>query len=92
MNRFAILLACAVITGCAVPNTGVVPIGRDNAFMLSKMGGMLEYSGGQVKAELYKEAATFCASKGRQVVPGPSTSTDAGIGQYASAEIQFRCD
>jgi len=50
------------------------------------------WSGGVVKAELYKEAATFCASKGKKVVPGQSTSRDASYGASASAEIQFRCE
>lgn len=79
----------AVVAGCASP-TGVVPIGS-GVYMASKMGTMT-YSGGQVKAELYKEAADYCAKLGKQVVPLGSTSTDASIGTYASAEVQFRCD
>jgi hypothetical protein len=86
-----ILLLSLLVVACATPNTGVVAIGNGN-YMLSKMGGFTQYSGGEVKAELYKEAAAFCAKSAKQVVPGPSTSSDAGVAKYSSAEIQFRCE
>lgn len=87
-------LAGVVLAGCAakfdMPETGIIPIGKD-MYMSSKFGGM-EWSGGVVKAELYKEAGAFCAKKGLQVVPVDSASKDASQYQYASAEIQFRCN
>lgn len=89
--RKLILLLPMLVAACATPNTGVVPIGNGN-FMLSKMGGFTQYSGGEVKAELYREAAVFCGKSGKQVVPGPSTSSDAAVAKYSSAEIQFRCE
>jgi hypothetical protein len=89
--RKLILPPLLLVAACATPNTGVVPIGKDT-YMLSKMGGFTQYSGGEVKAELYKEAAAFCGKAGKQVVPGPSTSSDAGVAKYSSAEIQFRCE
>jgi hypothetical protein len=72
------------------PNTGVVPIGDGN-YMASKFGSMLTYSGGEVKAELYRDAARYCAKQGKEIEPLSSTSKDSGYGTYASAEIQFRC-
>jgi hypothetical protein len=89
--RLLPLLLAATLVGCATSNTGVVPIGN-GLYMISKMGRMLQYTGGEVKVELYQEAATFCAKSGKQVVPGPSTSKDSGYYTYASAEIQFRCE
>lgn len=91
--RVSLLLAAAAVAlaGCATPNTGVVPIGP-NTYMHSKFGGFTTFSGGEVKAELYREAAAFCAKDGRQLRPLDSTSRDSGMGTYASAEIQFRCD
>lgn len=88
-TKFALFAAAAMLTACASP-TGVVPIGS-GIFMASKMGAMT-YSGGQVKAELYKEAGEYCATSKKQVVPLASTSQDASLGTYASAEIQFRCE
>jgi hypothetical protein len=84
-------LALAVLVGCATPNTGVVPIGS-GVYMHSKFGSFTTFSGGEVKAELFKEAAQFCAQQGKQLVPLASSSKDSGYGTYASAEIQFRCD
>lgn len=86
-----LLTACLVITGCAAPNTGIVPIGSGQ-YMLSKMGGLTDWTGGTVKAELYKEGIAFCQKEGKELVPLNSRSEDAGYSKYASAEIQFRCN
>lgn len=90
MNKVLIVAAAAALVGCAT-NTGVVPIGN-GIYMHSKSGSMMTHSGGQVKAELFREAAVFCSKQGKQVAPVNSTSQDAGIGTYASAEVQFRCE
>jgi hypothetical protein len=81
----------ALLAGCSTPNTGVVPIGN-GLYMHSKFGSFTTFSGGEVKAELFKEAATYCERQGKKLVPVNSTSKDSGYGTYASAEIQFRCD
>ncbi|WP_213956304.1 hypothetical protein [Variovorax sp. dw_954] len=88
MKALAILAAAAALAGCA--STGVVPIGS-GMYMASKQGGAFTYSGGTVKAELYADAAKYCAQSGKQVVPVNSESKDSGW-NYASAEIQFRCE
>ncbi|MBN3761010.1 hypothetical protein G3O01_09300 [Burkholderia sp. Ac-20365] len=49
------------------------------------------YTGSSVKADLYHQANDFCAKDGKQVEPVNSHGQDYGLGQYASAEIQFRC-
>lgn len=88
-----IIFSAFILSACAgvQPNsTTPVPIGSGN-FMLSKLGGMLTWSGSEVKADLYREAALFCEKTGKQVEPVTSTSQDSGLAQYASAEIQFRC-
>jgi hypothetical protein len=90
MRVVLIAAAVVVLSGCATPNTGVVPIGN-GVYMHSKFGSMVTFSGGQVKAELFQEAAAFCAKQGKKLIPGDSFSKDSGVGTYASAEIQFRC-
>ena len=82
--------ALVALAGCTSP-TGIVPIGN-GIYMSSKLGGMTTYSGGQVKAELFKEAGEFCAKQGKQVTPLNSSSIDTITTNYASAEIQFRCE
>ena len=89
--RAVAVLAIAALAGCASPNTGIVPIGS-GIYMSSKPGGMLTFTGGEVKAELYREAAVFCKEKGKGVVPVNSSSENSGVAKYASAEIQFKCE
>ena len=89
-NVIAVAAVC-LMAGCATTDTGITPIGGGQ-YMLSKLGGMTDFSGGTVKAELYKEAADFCGKAGKQLTPINSTSENSGYGKHASAEIQFRCD
>ena len=86
-----IAFAAVLLAGCATPGTGIVPIGSGQ-YMLSKMGGFTTYTGGEVKADLYREAAAFCAKSDKKLVPINSSSKDSGYATYASAEIQFRCE
>jgi hypothetical protein len=79
------------ICGCATTGTnGVVQIGPDT-YMIGGLGKFTDFSGSAVKARLYQQAAEFCQSKGGVMVPLNSTAEDSKYGQYASAEIQFRC-
>lgn len=89
--RLLLILSLPIALAACTSPTGVVPIG-DGIFMSSKLGGMGTYSGGSVKAELFKEAAVFCGKNGKQVSPVNSTSMDAVALNYASAEVQFRCN
>jgi hypothetical protein len=73
------------ICGCATTGTnGVVQIGP-NTYRIGGLGNSTDFSGSDVKARLYQEAAEFCRKKGGVMVPLNST------GQDASAEIQFKC-
>jgi hypothetical protein len=85
----SILLALTILSGCAA-NTGFVKTG-DNSYMYAKESDWVT-SGGSVKADMYKEAADFCAKQDKQFEQTSSTSSDSnGITSRASAEIQFRC-
>lgn len=89
LKSIALLAAVMTVLGCTAP-TGIVPIGG-GLYMSSKLGGMGVYSGGQVKAELFKEATVFCGKMGKEVSAVNSTSLDSVAFNYASAEIQFKC-
>ena len=92
MKNIALITAIATLAlaGCASPNTGIVQI-ADDTYMYGKQDWM-GHSGSVVKAELYKEANAFCASKGKKFTPINSTSQDAVVYQVsAGAEIQFTC-
>lgn len=87
----ALFVLVVLLAGCAATKIGVVSIG-ENTYMLAKQDWMA-YSGSVVKAELYKEAAAFCAAKGKKSVPLNSSATDyAAYRTTAGAEIQFKCE
>lgn len=91
IKSLTVLLALTSLYGCASTGTnGVVPIGS-NQYMIGGLGKFTEFSGSSVKARYFQEAAIFCASKGLEMLPGASTSKDVENGNYASAEVQFRC-
>lgn len=89
---FLALASLFALGGCASAstNTGIVQI-ADGIYMYAKQD-WTAYSGSVVKAELYKEANSFCASKGKQFAPLNSTAEDYKPYQSsAAAEIQFAC-
>ena len=90
LSVLIVAFIAAGVIGCATPGSGIVEI-ADDTYMHSKFGSMLTFSGGEVKAELYKEANQFCAAKGGKLIPLDSVAHDSGIATYASAEIQFKC-
>ena len=80
-----------LLTSCCTYGTnGVVEI-APNTYMIGGFGGWGYESGSSVKANFFKEAATFCAKRGMTVAPLNSTSENATKDSYASAEVQFRC-
>jgi hypothetical protein len=74
----------------ACDSTGPVPIGPDT-YMLSKPGGFFTFSGGSVKADIYREANAFCAQQGKAFMPVTARAINSGPGTPAEAEIEFRC-
>jgi len=83
--------AALILTGCAA-SSGVVPIGKDT-YMSSKQAATGFGGLGNLKSELFSDAARYCATEGKtvQVV---NTSENAGpyiLGNYPRAEIQFMC-
>ena len=90
MKKLIALALLASLVGCTSP-TGIVPVGS-GLYMSSKLGGMGTYSGGQVKAGLVREASAFCAKSGKEVQLVNSKSLDSVTYNYASAEIQFKCE
>lgn len=91
MKAIFSIIFLAGLLGCATGTDGPVQIGT-NTYMIGGLGGMMDYSSSAVKARFFQQAAKFCESKGRTMVPLESSGRDAGYATYASAEVQFRCD
>ncbi|MCX5724029.1 MAG: hypothetical protein NTX84_05850 [Nitrospirae bacterium] len=85
-----VALTAVGIIGCTTPGSGIVEI-TDNTYMHSQFGTLLTFSGGEVKADLYREAKAFCAAKGKKLEPLSSTAQDVTTSNFSSAEIQFKC-
>lgn len=88
MKKILLPLAALAFTACS-STTGIVPIGS-GMYMLGAQDGWA-YTGSSVKAKLYRQANEFCHRQSKDVEPVNSRGQDYGLGQYASAEIQFRC-
>lgn len=89
--KFKLLVLTALVAGCA-SKTGIVPIG-DGIYMSGMQDYSLNYHGAKVKAQLYTEAAQFCAKQGKRSVPVGDSAQDAAMfSNYASAEVKFRCE
>lgn len=92
-RSFASIIGVVVcICGCATSGgtDRVVQIGL-NTYKMRGLGNSTDSSGSAVKARLYQQAAAFCRSKGGEMIPLNSTAQDSKPGQYASAEIRFKC-
>lgn len=89
---FAFSIAAATLSGCATTSgtSDIVPIGKDT-YMLGRPGGLFTLSGGEVKAQLFRDANKFCHSQGKNLMPVSSESRDSAPYTYATAELQFRC-
>lgn len=84
-----LVLPCLPLLGCA--STGVIPVG-DGVFMIAKKSATTTGTGGQVKADLYKEANAYCKQQGKELETIDVTGVDGRpFVRTASAELRFRC-
>lgn len=92
LNKIIAGVAIIMLSACAVTSgtTDIVPIGKDT-YMVGRPGGFFTLSGGEVKAQLFRDANEFCLSQGKNVMPVSTSSRDSAPYTYATAELQFRC-
>lgn len=89
MKTTTCLFGILLLAGCA--STGVVPMGPDT-FMVAKQSATGFSSGGEVAADLYREAGTYCAGQGKQMIPVNTLERDGVPGRnFANARLEFRC-
>lgn len=81
--RYLIVL---LLAGCA--STGVVQTG-DDTYMLAKRSST--DSGGEIMADLYREASAHCGKDGKKVLQTSSKSRDTVPFRPGNAELHFRC-
>jgi len=59
--------------------------------MMSDTGAWSWSSGGNLKAEIYKDAYVFCQKQGKEMMPVSTSQNDGSFSDFAHAEVQFRC-
>lgn len=92
MPRLTIALLVAILAGCAVPTTGVVPRG-DDLFTVTRQGAGAWVSTDSLKAEAMQEAAAFCDTKAKKFKFVHSKEIPAGaLGRWPESEVLFKCE
>jgi len=91
--KAALYLTLALMTvgiaGCQ--STGVIPMDQDS-YMIGKKDGSPGLGVSLTnKAEVYREANTFCHSKGLEVMTLRVTTTPSMPAQLGATELQFKC-
>ncbi|WP_373991905.1 hypothetical protein [Duganella sp. BuS-21] len=89
MKLIALLLSTLFISGCA-STTGIIPTGQ-NAFMISKDDNSLTASVVALKADVYKEAAAYCTSQGKDFKMVSESDTPRALGQIPRTALHFTC-
>jgi hypothetical protein len=83
------LCTLLAVTGCA-SSTGVVPMGKDT-YMIAREDNGPASSLGAIKAATFKEAAEFCAGKGKSMQVTKESDTPRSFGQFPQTSVQFTC-
>lgn len=91
MKRLAFPLAL-LLSGCAVPTTGVVPRG-DDMFTVTRQGNSAWVSTDSLKTAALQEADQYCTSKGRRMKFMYNKDIPAGpLGRWPESEVLFKCE
>ncbi|MCU1441826.1 MAG: hypothetical protein JWP85_2823 [Rhodoglobus sp.] len=89
MKKVILFLFPMLLIGCAT-STGPVPMGRDT-YMISERGPGYA-SVGSLRADIMKEANTFCVAQNKQMQLVNSNDKGGIMGfRHPEAEIQFMC-
>ena len=89
MRIYLTLIVLSLLSGCA--STGVVSTGPDT-YMIAKTAGAPGTSGGEVTADLYREANAFCIGQNRQLLTVHVTALDwKPFVRLANSKLEFRC-
>ena len=92
LRPFTYAIASALLGGCAVPTTGVVPRG-DDMFTVTRQGSSAWVSVESLKSQALNEASAFCATKAKKLKFIHSKEIPAGaFGRWPESEVLFKCE
>jgi hypothetical protein len=82
-------IALTLLAGCA-STTGVIPAGKDQ-YMISREDNGPASSLGAIKAQVFQEAAAFCAGEGKTMEIIREIDVPLSLGQFPQTSLQFKC-
>lgn len=92
MKKLGFALALVILTGCAVPTTGVQPL-SDGLHKIAHQGEGFWVTTESLKIAATKEANDFCARSNKQARVVDVKHIPAGaLGRWPEAEVLFRCE
>nr|WP_145546398.1 hypothetical protein [Variovorax boronicumulans] len=92
MRSFCRVAICAVLAGCAVPTTGIVPL-SDGLLKVTHQGNGFWVATANLKTEAAKEAGVYCQQIGRQArVIDVKENQAKPMGGWPEVEVLFKCD
>lgn len=84
-----LLLASIFLVSCS--STGVVPM-DGSTFMIAKRSAQVGFGPPDaVKADVYREANSFCANKGKEVETINLEVTNSALAKPGNVSLTFRC-
>lgn len=90
MRMFIAASAAAMLSACAVPTTGVVPL-SDGLAKITHQGSSFLVPTSSLKTAAIAEANTSCAPKKARVIDVKETQAKP-MGGWPEAEVLFRCE
>jgi len=92
MKRIAIVAAVALLNGCAIPTSGVVPRG-DDLYTVTRQGEGFWVTPDQLKAQALIEAGQYCDAKKKALKAIHSKEIPARpLGGWPESEVLFKCE
>jgi hypothetical protein len=83
------IFMCIFLTACS--STGVVPTDADT-YMIAKRSAQVGFGPPDaIKADVYREANSFCKSKNKEVETISLEITNSGFAKPGSVSLTFRC-
>ena len=91
MKKLHLVIISAILSGCAVPTSGVIPRGND-LYTVTHQGETAFHSTEPLKTAATKEASEYCAKIGKKFVFLHSKEVQGRPAQYPESEVLFKCE
>lgn len=90
--KYAAFIAALLLSGCAVPTSGVIPRGND-MYTVTRQGEGFWVTTDQLKNAAIQEAQAACDAKGKKLNVVHTKDIPAGaFGRWPESEVLFKCE